>query len=353
MLNDAQMRALVWLGPSDMREQSVPIPEPASGEVIIEVDAVGICGSELSGYLGQNSLRRPPLIMGHEAAGCIVKMHDSATGSVTFADGNTGQVGSRVTFNPLISCGTCNRCRAGLANLCYNRQLIGAARPGAFARFVAVPAAQCWAVPDTLSDVAAALVEPLACAVRAVALSHIVPGQSLLILGAGPIGLLCLTVARAQGIENVLISDLAPSRLAIAQRWGASAVLNARERDVVATAKAAAPEGIAAVIDAVGTNMTRAQAIQAVVPGGRVVFIGLHNEESPLATNYVIRQEITIAGSFGYNDPDFASALMMLREGIVQPTPDWLEERPLSDGPRSFEELVKGTATATKIMLRI
>ena len=99
--------------------------------------------------------------------------------------------------------------------------------------------------------------------------------------------------------------------------------------------------------------MTRAQAIQAIVPGGRVVFIGLHNEESPLATNYVIRQEITITGSFGYNNPDFARALMILREGIVQPASDWLEERPLSEGPRSFDELIKGTAAATKIVLRI
>lgn len=348
MLHDTPMKALVWLGPEDMQLRDVPPPELAAGEVLIETSAAGICGSELSGYLGKNSLRRPPLVMGHEAAGRILHIGDATM----LADGTVGQAGMRVTFNPLIVCGTCDRCRAGLTNLCRQRQLIGAHRPGAFASFVAVPAGQCWPVPDTLSDVAASLTEPLACAVRAVSLAHVSPGDSLLILGAGPIGLFCLAVARALGIENVLVSDMLPTRLAVAEQWGASAVLNARATDVVQTVQQVCSGGATAVIDAVGAAPTRAQAVQAVVPGGRVVFIGLHDEESPLATNYLIRQEITITGCFSYSHQDFAQALNLLKAGIIQPAADWLEERPLAAGPAAFAELVNGTARATKIVLR-
>lgn len=343
-----QMDALVWLGPREMVVRPEPVPTLKPGEVLLEVTAAGICGSELSGYLGHNSLRRPPLVMGHEAAGRIAQTADN-----TLADGSPAQAGTRVTFNPLVVCGECDRCRAGLTNLCRKRQIIGAARPGAFARFVAVPAAQCWPLPDDLSDVAGSLGEPLACAVRAVAHAQVTPDDSLLILGAGPIGLCCLAVARATGIEQVIVSDLAPSRLDVATRWGASNVINAGEQDAVTAVQALHAGGVAAVIDAVGSNVTRAQAVQSVVPGGRVVFIGLHNEESPLAANYVIRQEITLVGSFAYTNADFVEALDLLKRGVVQPAADWLEERPLAAGPASFAELVDGTAAASKIVLRV
>ncbi|HEY0752353.1 MAG TPA: alcohol dehydrogenase catalytic domain-containing protein [Ktedonobacteraceae bacterium] len=348
MLTDTEMKALVWLGPENMQLRAVSLPEPAPCEVLIETSAVGICGSELSGYLGQNSLRHPPLIMGHEASGRI-RQTDEQT---IFADGTAGQVGMRVTFNPLIVCGACDRCRAGYTNLCRQRQLVGAHRPGAFASYVAVPAAQCWPVPENLSDTAASLAEPLACAIRAVTLAHIVSGDSLLILGAGPIGLFCLAYARSLGITDIVVSDMLPARLAIAQQWGASATLNARTGNVVQSVQQICRGGAMAVIDAVGATATRAQAVEAVVPGGRVVFIGLHDEESPLAANYLIRQEVTVTGCFAYTHRDFGSAVAMLKAGQLRPEADWLEERPLAEGPAAFAELVKGTARATKIVLR-
>src|ERR1700722_4440533 len=119
------MQALVWLGPREMVERAEPVPQPALGEVLISVAATGICGSELSGFLGHNSLRVPPLIMGHECAGEVVQ-----GAGETFATGETAGIGTRITFNPLIACGTCDRCRAGRPNLCRQRPLIGAPRPG-------------------------------------------------------------------------------------------------------------------------------------------------------------------------------------------------------------------------------
>jgi threonine dehydrogenase-like Zn-dependent dehydrogenase len=297
------MESLVWLGPREMEIQQSAIPEPQAGEVLIAVRAVGICGSELSGYLGQNSLRVPPLVMGHEAAGEVVQSSEG-----TFADGSPVRVGIRVTFNPLITCGECDRCKVGLTNLCRQRQLIGAHRPGAFAQFVAVPAKQCYPLPNALSETIASLTEPLACSLRAVKQAQVRPEHSLLILGAGPIGLFALIAARAEGIQRVYVSDLSESRLAVARQWGASETIHAGKRDVLATIQDITPGGVDTVIDAVGANATRTQAVQAVVPRGNVVFIGLHDETSSLAANYLVRQEITLRGSFSYDQSDFKRA---------------------------------------------
>jgi L-iditol 2-dehydrogenase len=348
MMENQTMQALVWLGPREMVQRAELMPKLAEGEVLIAVGAVGICGSELSGFLGHNSLRVPPLIMGHECAGQVVQV----TGG-TFATGEAATVGARVTFNPLVACGTCDRCLAGRSNLCRRRQLVGAHRPGGFAQYVAVPARQCYPLPESLSLVAGSLAEPLACSIRAVGHSGVKPQKRLLILGAGPIGLCALAAARAQGVEQILVSDVAPQRLEIAQRWGAREVVNAREQDVLALVQQRYPGGVDCVIDAVGATPVRIQAIRAVVPGGRVVLIGLHDEESVLPANYIIRQEIIVTGTFAYTDDDFAQAVDLLMRGVVQPSADWLEERPLSDGPSAFAELVDGKAKVAKIVLTV
>jgi threonine dehydrogenase-like Zn-dependent dehydrogenase len=345
-MENQMMQALVWLGPRNMVQRAEPMPQLAAGEVLISVGAVGICGSELSGFLGHNSLRVPPLIMGHECAGQVVQVTEG-----TFATGEVARVGTRVTFNPLVVCGSCDLCLAGRSNLCRRRQLVGAHRPGGFAQYVTVPAHQCYPLPQHLSLVAGSLAEPLACSIRAVAHSGVKPQERLLILGAGPIGLFALAAARVQSVEQIIVSDVAPQRLEIAQRWGARDVINAREQDVVAFVQERYPGGVDRVIDAVGATPVRAQAIRAVVPGGRVVLIGLHDEESVLPANYIIRQEITVTGSFAYTDSDFAKAVNWLVRRVVQPSYDWLEERPLSDGPSAFAELVDGKAKAAKIVL--
>ena len=216
-----------------------------------------------------------------------------------------------------------------------------------------MPARQCYPLPKSLSLVAGSLAEPLACSVRAVALSRVKPQERLLILGAGPIGLCAVAAARAQGVEQIVISDVVSQRLEIARHWGASDVINAREQDVVAFVQQRYPGGVDSVIDAVGATPVRIQAIRAVVPGGRVVLIGLHDEESVMPVNYLIRQEITVTGTFAYTDETFTRAVDLLIHGVVQPSVDWLEERPLSDGPAAFAESVDGKAKAAKIVLTV
>jgi L-iditol 2-dehydrogenase len=340
------MQSLVWTAPCEMQMQMHPVPAPAPGEVLIRVTVAGICGSELGGYLGKNSLRVPPLVMGHEAAGVI-----AASGEPRLP------VGTRVTFNPLVTCGECRFCREDQSNLCPRRQLIGAHRPGAFAEYVAVPARQVWPLLPEMPDTAGALAEPLAFAVRCVA--HLragretMDGESVLILGAGAIGLLCVAVARREGLGPIIVSDTQAGRLSVAAAWGATHTLDATQGAAAGRVREIVAEGVEHVIDAVGADATREDGLRALRPGGTMVFAGLHAEASPIPANYVIRQELRIQGCFAYAQGDYAEAMDLLAEGEIPFSGEWIEERPLAQGGAAFADLVAGRARTTKIMLRV
>jgi threonine dehydrogenase-like Zn-dependent dehydrogenase len=201
--------------------------------------------------------------------------------------------------------------------------------------------------------VAGSLAEPVAYAFHTVSAANLGMGERLLILGAGTIGLFCLKAAKVLGAGAVIVTDISPERLEMARAWGADRTVNVREEDPLAVLKEVIPGGVEAAIDAVGTEATRRQAIAAVVPGGTVIFSGLHEEESPFPANYVVRQEIRVKGSFAYLAPEFGQAVILLANGVVAPSPEWLDERPLSEGPAAFAELAEGRSRFTKIVLRL
>lgn len=337
-MGKTMMSALVYEGPRVMNVRGVPVPEPLGDEVLIRVDRAGICGSELSGYLGHNSLRKPPLIMGHEFAGTVAACGTDVQG---FGPGD------RVTVNPLISCRTCRSCREGKPQLCLGRQIVGVHRPGAFAEYVSVPASGVYRLPDTVSAEAGALAEPLACAVHAARLAELDPADKLLIFGGGPIGLLLLQAARSFGLTGVVLLELNPKRRAIAEALGAATASGEEELSALT------PEGgFDAVVDAVGVGPTRMQSALLARPGGRVVFSGLHEADSALPINVVIRNEIKLRGAFCYDDRDFETALSWLADGTVG-LAEWLRIRPLAEGQASFEQLLSDPGPVAKILLAI
>ncbi|WP_256756867.1 zinc-binding dehydrogenase [Cohnella sp. WQ 127256] len=331
------MKALVYEGPRTMNIREVPTPELKPDEVLIRVERVGICGSELGGYLGHNSLRKPPLIMGHEFAGVVEQL------GVEVA---TLKQGDRVTANPLVTCGTCSYCRNGQSQLCGARALLGAHRPGAFAEFVAVPAKNVYHLPDHVSMDEGAFAEPFACAVHICRLLELAPTDRLLVYGAGPIGLFALQAAQVYGLRDIVIIDLNESRLEIARELGGIAVTGLDQLGADADA------GFDAVIDAVGAEVTRSKSIQATRPGGRVVFTGLHEAESKLPVNDMIRSETWVKGAFAYSQDDFETAMKWIGQGRINLL-KWIETAPLSDGGASFEKLIAGPGKVAKIILRV
>jgi L-iditol 2-dehydrogenase len=335
------MRALVWHGPRSMTVEDVPEPSAAPGDVVVRVDAVGICGSELSGYLGESSLRRPPLVMGHEFCGRI----ERAT------PGGRLAVGERVAVNPIVACGRCRFCRSGRDNLCLERAIIGAHRPGGFAELVAVPERNCYRLDSGLRRTLGALVEPLACAVRGIEIARIRPGDGVVIFGAGTIGLCALAVVRLAGAGPRIVTDVNADRLETARAWGATHTPDAAENVVREVHALTGGMGADVAIDAVGVAATRQAATRAVRRGGRVVLIGLHEAESTFLINDVVRGEIQLLGSFAYRSTTFERALALLQGGLVEMGGRWLEERPLTAGPEAFEQLVAGGVPVSKIVL--
>jgi threonine dehydrogenase-like Zn-dependent dehydrogenase len=328
-----------------MNLREVADPQPAPSEVLIKVAYSGICGSELGGYLGHNSLRKPPLIMGHEFSGEIVALGDEA--SAIKPGLATGQ---RVTVNPLISPPWSKAALQGRHNLTLPRNILGIHRPGSYAAYITAPAQNVYPLPEHMSLEHAALTEPMGCALRTAKLSGATATDRVLITGLGPIGLLTLQVIKAFGVREVFATDMDEARLAIGKHFGARA-LNPKVDDVAATIKEATHgEGVDVAIDAVGANATRRQCIDAVTPGGRVVFTGLHEEESPLQANYIIRNEINIQGSFAYTPLDFEDAFDWLAQGRIEIDP-WLLKAPLAEGGAMFEKLLSSPGPVAKILL--
>lgn len=339
------MQALVWEGPRQMVMREVEQPQPAPDEVLIQVAYSGICGSELGGYLGHNSLRKPPLIMGHEFSGEIVALGEQAA-----AIRPGLEVGQRVTVNPLIHNPWSRAALKGRPNLDRARKIIGIHRPGSYAHYVTAPATNTYPIPDGLSLEHAALTEPLACAIRAAKLSGVRATDRVLITGLGPIGLLALQVVKAGGARTIIATDTDPDRRAIGAQLGAT-VLDPRAVNVVETVRAQTDgEGVDAAIDAVGATATRRECIEAVTWGGTVVLTGLHDEESNLQSNYIIRSEITLRGSFAYTTLDFEDALHWLAEGRLEIDP-WLVKAPLAEGGACFERLLGKPGPIAKILL--
>lgn len=311
------MQALVYTRPLTLEVLEVPEPALAPGEVLLDVQAVGICGSELEGVRSQSPFRVPPLVMGHELAGIRTDTAEA------------------VAVNPIISCGACDRCQQGRGNICRSRVILGIQRAGGFAERCAVPARSLHPLPAGLSWAQGALVEPLANAVHA---WHLVAGTlpaRVGVLGAGTIGLLCLQVARRLGGAEVDVADLAEDRLELARTLGASRVgenLDG-EYDVV--------------VDAVGAAVTRRASVARLAPGGHAVWLGLHDAEPGFDALAAIRGEQTVHGSFAYTDPEFARAVELVAD---LPT-GWVGTHPLADGAAVFAGLLRGPGDAVKVQL--
>ena len=331
------MRALVYRGPFDVAVQEVAEPAARPGHVVVEVLAVGICGSDVTAYAGRMGTAHPGDVRGHEIAGrvCAATPPDEAW------------LGRRVAVNPLVGCGRCGFCAQEADNLCGAQATIGVQSPGGFAERVAVPVGQLVEVPDTVSDVAAATAEPLAQAVHDVRLGlRDGPAGSALVIGAGAIGFFVVQAARALGVASVSVLEPAGERRAAAEVLGAGPVF--ATPDQAAAALARAPVDVA--FDCVGSETTRAQALAWTRRGGTVVLVGLHADSTALPWRDVIRREITLRGSMASTPEDFRLAVDWLAGGRAE-LPGLGPAVPLERGPAVFEELTAGTRPGLKTLL--
>jgi len=315
-----------------MEERDRPVV--GSDEVEIAVAAAGICGSDVSGFLGHSRRRNPPLVLGHELVG---RTSD----------------GKRVVANPLISCGRCTACLSGAQNLCTSWRLLGMDQTaGCYAEYVSLPRSQVYAIPDELSDAKAVIAEPLANIVHLFRIATPTPFFRMGIVGGGTMGSLALLAAKRLGVREILVQDLSDARLAVAHKMGASAALNVSSEEGRAEARRIAGNGFDLVLDASGVGAARQAAFDLCRPGGTVVLLGMGAEKSEIDFVTSIRKEHRVVMSFAYTPADFERSLALLTAGEIDLTP-WTLEMALEQGQEAFDRITTNPGDTLKIVLRV
>ena len=328
------MRALVYTAPHMVQLQEIARPHLVEGESEITVLAAGICGSDISGFLGHSRRRVPPLVLGHELVGRSTS-------------------GQRVVVNPLISCGRCTSCLSGAQNLCSNWRLLGMDRTsGCYAEFVSVPESQVFEIPDELSDARAVMAEPLANIVHLFRIAAPLPFFRMGIVGGGTMGSLALLTAIRLGVREVLVEDVSDVRLQVARSMGATLAVNVATDEGREEARRFAGHGLDLVLDASGTGTARQAAFDLCRPGGLVMLLGMSSEHSEIDFVTSIRKEHRVAMSFAYTPVDFERSLALLKAGEIDLSP-WTVEMPLEDGQKAFDRMTTAPGDTLKMLLRV
>ena len=300
------MRASVLLAESTLEVRERPVPTAPPGEVLVQVASVGVCGSDVHYYRDMRAgefVVEQPLVLGHEVGGRIVAVGEGV---------DAARIGQRVAIDPQRPDHTCAQCTAGRYNLCPNMEFF-ATPPvdGAFTEYVTAPSTFAYAVPDGFSDDAAALCEPLSVGIAALRKAAVVPGQRVLIAGAGPIGIIAAQVARAFGAVEVIVSDPAGRRRERALSYGATSVVDPTAEDLVGL-----DLGVDSFVDASGAAPAITSGIRCLRPAGTAVLVGLGNSELALPVSFVQDNEITLTGIFRYTDT-WPLAIHLIASGQV------------------------------------
>ena len=328
------MRVLMYTEPLQVAVQDSARREPLAGETEIKVVSAGICGSDISGFLGHSRRRIAPLVLGHELVGRTLD-------------------GRRVVANPLVSCGRCPACKSGSQNLCPTWKLLGMDRTaGCFAEYVNIPTSQVYEIADHLPDTRAVLAEPLANIVHVFRLAAPLPFFRMGIVGGGTMGALALLTALRLGVRDILVQDVSEQRLAVVRSMGATLAVNVSTEEGRNAGREFAGYGLDLVLDASGSDSARQAAFDLCRPGGTVMLLGMAKERSEIDFVTSIRKEHRVVMSFAYTPVDFERSLALLTAGEVDLTP-WTVEMPLEEGQKAFDIMTRTPGDTLKMLLRV
>jgi L-iditol 2-dehydrogenase len=337
MLPD-RMLAAVYHGPGDVRVEKVPIPKPEAGEVLVRVLRASICGTDLRIFHGQHRKFPPGVVRipGHEAVGCIACLGEGVKGF---------EEGQPVFLAPNWGCGRCRQCLSGKNSLCANYEAIGVTRDGAFAEYVLLPAAavaqgNLMAVTLPPDPAALALIEPFACVLHGQDALAIQPGETVLVFGAGPIGLMHVKLARLRGVGKVMVSEPLSSRRDLAARLGADQVIDPAEQDLNAVVtEATEGQGADVIIVAAPVHALMEQAVQLAAIGGRINFFAGLPKDRPaiqIDANLVHYKEIHLTGTTACSTEDCRRSAALIESGRVDLAPLVSQRFPLDQALEAF-----------------
>ena len=341
------MKALVMEEYNRLVYKEVPTPVAGPGEVLIRVKACSVCGSDVLGLDGSTGRRRPPIIMGHEAAGVIEACGEG------IAD---YKVGDRVTFDSTIYCNTCENCKNGLVNLCDNRQVLGVSceeyrRHGAFAEYVVVPAYVLYKMPDHVTFVQASMVEPMSVAYHGVTRAPIPVGGKVLVMGAGTIGMLAISILHSLGVGTVIAVDMSQRRLELARKNGADVCLNPKTDDVNAKImELTGGKGVDASYEMIGLEPTVNQCIANTKLNGHIVLVGNVTRNIQMPLQAIVTRQLSIFGSCA-SAGEYDKCLELLGSGKVDVDSMISKCVPLSEGDHWVRKVYNREDGLDKIVL--
>ncbi|HUH07522.1 MAG TPA: alcohol dehydrogenase catalytic domain-containing protein [Egibacteraceae bacterium] len=336
------MKGLVYEAPWELRVRELPDVPPQAGEVTVTVRASGVCGSDVHGFTGSTGRRTPPVVMGHEVAGVIAEVGQGVTAT---------SVGDRVVLKPLLSCGVCPPCRTGQHTICLDRRLLGGDIQGGYAERVTLPAQMAFPLPDGVDWPVAALAEPLSVAMHAVNRTPIELFDTVVVIGAGAIGILAMLAAQLRGAGTIVVSDRSAHRLEVARRLGADVTVNVSEQELrPVVADLTDGLGAAAVIEAVGLPATSLDSVAVCRSGGNVTWIGNSEPRVDVEMQELVTRELTLRGAYGA-DAEFSHAVEALASERVAAAELIELVAPLEEGPDLITRLAKAEIDPIKVVL--
>ena len=325
------MKAVIFPEAGRVSVENVAEPGCGPDEVVVQVAACGICGTDLHIYRNEY-MSTFTLIPGHEFGGRVVEVGRAVTSLA---------VGDRVAVDPNLNCGECDFCRNEQSNHCLRWQGVGVTRPGGFAEYAAVPARACYLVPERLTDSQMAFIEPLACVVYALRRVRIGPGSQALIWGAGPMGLLLVQALRHGGVAQVVTIERQPQRLALAASLGAMTVDGCTDPDEAL--RTMAPHGFDLVVDATGVPAVIEQALAYLKPRGHYLQFGVAPMDATVRIRPydLFRYDWTLAGSFALCYT-FQPAIAWLANGVIDVSALVSHRAPLEEFAAAFDQFARG-----------
>lgn len=335
----------VMTAPGEIIFREIPKPEPAADEVVVKIMKIGICGSDIHVYHGKHPFTKYPVTQGHEVSGRIVSVGSEVLGLT---------VGQKVTIEPQVYCGKCYPCRHGKYNLCEELKVMGFQTTGTASEYFAVKASKVTPLPEGMTYNEGAMIEPLAVTVHAAKRAGILTGRKVVVLGAGPIGILLAQSVKAFGASEVMITDVSDYRLHLASECGADYTVNTRETDFnEALLHAFGPDKADVIYDCAGNDTTINQAVRCARKGSQIILVAVFADMAKVDLAVLNDHELDLNTSMMYRHEDYLDAIQFVSEGKVHLRPLMSKHFDFNDYLEAYRYIDANRETTMKVLIDV
>lgn len=335
----------IMTAPCTIEFRDIPSPEPATGEVLVRIERIGICGSDIHVYHGKHSFTKYPVTQGHEVSGQIIAL---GAGVRQF------EIGEKVTIEPQVVCGKCYPCRHGKYNLCEELKVMGFQTTGAASEYFAVDAAKITPFPQEMSYDEGAMIEPLAVTVHAAKRVGSITGKKVAVLGAGPIGNLLAQSAKALGAAQVMVTDISDYRLALAQQCGVDFCINTAHKDFSeALIECFGPDKADVIYDCAGNDATINQAIRSARKGSTIILVAVFAGMATADLAVLNDRELELNSSMMYRHEDYVEAIALASSGKVRLVPLITKHFAFRDYPGAYRYIDENRERTMKVLIDV